>query len=181
MKQHMLTHKIRDMPPHLFGDSKPPGQGTPSASQQQQQQQHDQQRQEQHQQRDQRSQDRENSPSPMCPDESSLPPPPPPPPPLPPPSSPMTPSTILEPPMPIKRSPTEGDLPAAKRPSKYKKLIKLYFFIFNHDLFFFYHYSLCLYLFLFIYYKSNPLVLFLCSFLANFLFKKKENNEKLCI
>ncbi|XP_063972675.1 homeotic protein spalt-major isoform X3 [Diachasmimorpha longicaudata] len=101
MKQHMLTHKIRDMPPHLFGDSK-----TPQGGQQPQTPQH--------------NQDQENSQSSVCTDESSLPPPPPPPPPpLPPPPSPMPP--INESPMPVKRSPTEGDLPAPKRPSMSSK------------------------------------------------------------
>ncbi|XP_011302278.1 homeotic protein spalt-major isoform X2 [Fopius arisanus] len=93
MKQHMLTHKIRDMPPHLFSD-KQVGQQTP-----------------------QHNQDQENSQSSICTDESSLPPPPPPPPPLPPPPSPMP----IEAPMPVKRSPTEGDLPAPKRPSMSSK------------------------------------------------------------
>lgn len=99
MKQHMLTHKIRDMPHHLFADSKPPPPPpplptpplAPSSRPSSQpsyhhpspipQQQHSHPR--EHQQQRQSvtpvptpmHQDLEKSRSPICPDELSLPPP----------------------------------------------------------------------------------------------------------
>ncbi|KAK0179455.1 hypothetical protein PV327_005206 [Microctonus hyperodae] len=134
----MLTHKIRDMPPHLFNDGKqqqstqqqqqqsappqPPPPPLPPPPQQQQQQQPLLPPPSQHQQQQQQQQhmhDHENSQSPICPDDSSLPPPPPPLPPPPPP--PPMPTSPLESTMPVKRSPPESDLPAPKRPSMSSK------------------------------------------------------------
>lgn len=101
MKQHMLTHKIRDMPPHLFENKKSPQFGGPPTSTTAQNDEVS----------DMSNMSNSNSATedsrPLAPTRMELP------------GSPVKQESSTPPP--IKRSPPDNDLPVPKRqPSKYK-------------------------------------------------------------